>query len=58
MKRVQNTGYQSINICIKTPKGPEFVHLPPKQSVVISENQISSQIKNLTIRKRIEVSTI
>lgn len=58
MKQIKNSGYQGVQICIKTPKGPEFQYLKPRKSIVISEAQVSNQIRTLAKRRRIEISNI
>ena len=58
MKRIKNTGYQSINLCLTTLKGPKFIWLKPKDSIVVQEKMISNQVKNLSSRKRIKVASI
>ena len=58
MKQVKNAGYQGVQICIKTPQGPTFQYLKPRKSIVINEAQVSSQMRNLAQRRRIEITNI
>lgn len=58
MKKIKNAGIQAVQICLKTPKGPEFVNLKPNTSIVVSESSLSSQVKTLAKRRRIQVSNI
>ncbi len=58
MKQVKNAGYQGVQICLKTPQGPQYHYLQPRKSIVISEAQISTQIRNLVERRRIEISNL
>lgn len=58
MKQITNNGYQGIQVCIKTPHGPQYQYLQPRKSIVINEAQVSSQIRNLAQRRRIEITNI
>jgi len=55
MKQLQNTGYQSINVCVKTSKGSKFVWLKPRESVVVKDSAVSDQAKVLHSRRRIKI---
>jgi|ETNmetMinimDraft_25_1059894.scaffolds.fasta_scaffold458562_2 hypothetical protein len=58
MKKLQNTGYQSINVCVKTSKGSKFVWLKPRESVVVKDSAVSDQAKVLHSRRRIKIASI
>tara|TARA_Y100000296_G_C5125986_1_gene232901 strand:- start:514 stop:690 length:177 start_codon:yes stop_codon:yes gene_type:complete len=58
MKELQNTGYQSINLCVKTSKGPQFVWLKPRESVVVKDSAVSDQARVLHRRRRIKIASV
>lgn len=54
-KTVKNMSVQGLEVYKTTATGPEAVWLGPRQSIVIPESQIGSQIQNLAKMRMVKV---
>ncbi len=55
MKTIRNDSIQGFELYLNTPKGKEIKFLKPKQTVIVPEGYISTQIKTLHKRRHLTI---
>ena len=58
MKSITNDSLQSLEIYIKAPQGSTPYWLKPKETIVISEHALTTQLVNLSRRNMIKIKNI
>jgi predicted transcriptional regulator len=56
--KLVNLSLQGFNIFLVTDSGPKSFWLTPKESVMISENNVSSQIKKMIKKKLLKLERV
>lgn len=58
MKSLTNDSLQSFQIFLNYATGPKAVFIQPKETLVVPDNAVTKQCKNLSSRKILRIKTI